>query len=346
MTRNPAIHPFLEACNRRPVPRVPLWIMRQAGRYMPQYQEVRGKVDFLTLCRTPELATRVTLLPIELLKVDAAILFSDILIPLEPMGVHVAFAEGEGPVLDPAVRSEKDIRALRSFDPREGVPFVMEAVRMIRRELDGKVPLIGFSGAPFTLATYMAEGGTSKSFHHIKTLLFARPDLADLLLDKLVTVVADYLNAQIAAGAQAVQIFDTWGGILAGPDYERFALSPVKKVIARLERKGVPVIYYLNNGAYLASFMEHLDCDVLGIDWRQDIRLTRRTLGKKKAIQGNMDPVALFADPGTVQAKACEVLRAAGPEPGYIFNLGHGILPQTPMENAVALVEAVHSFRY
>jgi uroporphyrinogen decarboxylase len=346
VTKSPIAHPFIEACNRRPVPHVPLWIMRQAGRYMPQYQAVRGKVDFLTLCRTPELATKVTLLPIELLKVDAAILFSDILIPLEPMGVHVAFAEGEGPVLTPPVRSEKDIRALRSFRPEEGVPFVMEAVRMIRRELDGKVPLIGFSGAPFTLATYMTEGGTSKSFHHIKTLLFARPELADLLLDKLATVVADYLNAQIAAGAQAVQLFDTWGGILAGADYERFALSPVKKVIARLDRKDLPVIYYLNNGAYLASFVEGIDCDVYGMDWRQDIALARRTIGRKKAIQGNMDPVVLFADAKTVQAKAREILRAAGPEPGYIFNLGHGILPQTPMENAVALVEAVHSFQY
>ncbi len=346
MSNPPAKLPFLEACNRRPVARTPLWIMRQAGRYMPQYQEVRGKVDFLTLCKTPELATKVTLLPVELLGVDAAILFSDILVPLEPMGIKVEFHEGEGPVLTPPVRTEADIRALRSEGIPEGVPFVMEAVKMIRQGLGGKTPLIGFSGAPFTLATYMVEGGTSKSFQHIKTLIFSRPELADILLDKLVTVVADYLNAQIAAGAQAVQIFDTWGGILPHAEYRRFALEPVKKVIARLNRKGVPVIYYINNGAYLAEYMDGVDCDVLGIDWRQDMGLTRRTIGRKKAVQGNMDPVLLFADPKTIAARAQEILREAGPEPGLIFNLGHGILPQTPMEHAIALVEAVHSFKY
>ena len=336
-------YPFIEACYRRPASHTPIWIMRQAGRYMPQYQAVRGEVDFLTLCKTPELATKVTLLPIDLVGVDAAILFSDILIPLEPMGISVAFEDKVGPVLS-AVRDEDQIRALRPIEAEEDVPFVMDAIRMIRGELEGRVPLIGFSGAPFTLATYAVEGGTTKSFHNIKGLLYARPELADALMDLLADVVISYLNAQIAAGAQAVQIFDTWGGILDDPEYVRFALNPTVKVISRLNREGVPVIYYLNNGAYLAHHMEGLDVEVIGIDWRQDIRVARQTFGRSKAVQGNLDPTVLFASPEEVRRRAHELLEKAGPEPGHIFNLGHGILPQTPMKNAIALVEAVHEF--
>jgi len=318
--------------------------MRQAGRYMPQYQEVRGQVDFLTLCKTPELATRVTLLPIDLLGVDAAILFSDILIPLEPMGISVAFEDKIGPVLS-AVQDENSIKALRRIDAHEDVGFVMEAIRMIRHELDGRVPLIGFSGSPFTLATYAVEGGTTKSFHNIKGLIYSRPDLGDLLMDLLADVVIDYLNAQVDAGAQAIQIFDTWGGILADPEYVRFSLKPVQKVVANLKREGVPVIYYLNNGSYLAHHMAHVDADVIGIDWRHDIGKARETFGRTKAVQGNLDPTVLFASPEEVRARAHRVMDMAGPEPGHIFNLGHGILPQTPMENAIALVEAVHEYR-
>lgn len=338
------VYPFLEACWRRPVSRRPVWIMRQAGRYMPQYQDIRGQVDFLTLCKTPELATRVTLLPVELLGVDAAILFSDILIPLEPMGISVDFKDGVGPVLSP-VRDEKAIRALKDIEPEQDVPFVPEALRMIRAELEGKTPLIGFSGSPFTLATYAVEGGTSKSFHNIKSLLYSRPDLADLLVDKLAGVVTSYLNAQIHAGAQAIQIFDTWGGILAEEEYLRFAFAPLKKILAGLDRKITPVIYYLNNGAHLARHMDALDVEVLGIDWRQDIGQVRRTLGQKKAVQGNLDPAVLFAPREEVRARAHRLLNAAGPEPGHIFNLGHGILPATPMDNAIALVEAVHEYQ-
>ena len=337
-------YPYIEACYRRPTSHTPIWIMRQAGRYMPQYQAVRGEVDFLTLCKTPELATKVTVLPIDLLKVDAAILFSDILIPLEPMGIPVAFEDKVGPVLS-AVRDEKAIKALRPIEPEQDVPFVLEAIRMIRSELEDRVPLIGFSGAPFTLATYAVEGGTTKSFHHIKGLMYSRPDLADRLVDLLADVVIAYLNAQIKAGAQAVQIFDTWGGILAEPEYMRFALAPTRKVIAGLKRKGVPVIYYLNNGSYLARHMENLDVDVVGIDWRQDIGTARRTFGRAKAVQGNLDPTVLFASAGEIRRRAHQLMDEAGPEPGHIFNLGHGILPQTPMENAIALVEAVHEYR-
>ena len=337
-------YPYIEACWRRPVPHTPIWIMRQAGRYMPQYQAVRGEVDFLTLCKTPELATKVTLLPIDLINADAAILFSDILIPLEPMGIPVAFEDKVGPVLG-AVRDEKEIRALRAIEPEEDVPFVLEAIRMIRSELEGRVPLIGFSGAPFTLATYGVEGGTTKSFHHIKGLVYSRPELADELMDKLADVVASYLNAQIAAGAQAVQIFDTWGGILADSEYVRFALNPTKKVISKLNRKGIPVIYYLNNGSYLSHHMEELDVDVIGIDWRQDISQARKSFGQSKAVQGNLDPTVLFASPDQIRKRAHRLMDEAGPEPGHIFNLGHGILPQTPMENAIALVEAVHEYK-
>jgi uroporphyrinogen decarboxylase len=337
-------YPYIEACFRRPASHTPIWIMRQAGRYMPQYQKVRGEFDFLTLCKTPDLATRVTLLPIDLLGVDAAILFSDILIPLEPMGLSVAFEENVGPVLS-AVRDEAAIKALRTIEAQEDVSFVMEAIRLIRRELGGRVPLIGFSGSPFTLATYAVEGGTTKSFHNIKGLVYSRPDLADYLMDLLANVVINYLNAQIDAGAQAVQIFDTWGGILAEPEYVRFSLGPVKKIVANLKRDGIPVIYYLNNGSYLAHHMEGLAADVIGIDWRQDIGESRRSFGRKKAVQGNLDPTVLFASPEEIRRRAHMLMDEAGPEPGHIFNLGHGILPQTPMENAIALVEAVHDYR-
>jgi uroporphyrinogen decarboxylase len=337
-------YPYIEACFRRPASRTPIWIMRQAGRYMPQYQKVRGEVDFLTLCKTPDLATKVTLLPIDLLGVDAAILFSDILIPLEPMGISVAFEDKVGPVLS-AVRDEASITALRTIEAEEDVGFVMEAIRMIRRELEGRVPLIGFSGSPFTLATYAVEGGTTKSFHNIKGLIYARPDLADYLMDLLADVVINYLNAQIDAGAQAVQIFDTWGGILAEPEYIRFSLKPVKKIVANLKRDGIPVIYYLNNGSYLAHHMEGLEVDVIGIDWRQNLGESRRSFGKTKAVQGNLDPTVLFASSEEIRSRAHNLMDEAGPGPGHIFNLGHGILPQTPMENAIALVEAVHEYR-
>jgi uroporphyrinogen decarboxylase len=311
---------------------------------MPQYQEIRGQVDFLTLCKTPELATKVTLLPVDLLDVDAAILFSDILIPLEPMGISVAFEDKVGPILS-AVQDEASIKALRRIEAHEEVGFVMEAIRMIRKELDGRVPLIGFSGSPFTLATYAVEGGTTKSFHNIKGLIYSRPDLADLLMDLLADVVINYLNAQVDAGAQAIQIFDTWGGILADPEYVRFSLKPVQKVIAHLKRDGIPVIYYLNNGAYLDHHMDQVEADVIGIDWRHDIAKARSTFGRKKAVQGNLDPTVLFASPQEVRARAHRIMDEAGPEPGHIFNLGHGILPQTPMDNAIALVKAVHEYR-
>jgi len=335
---------YIDACFRRPTSHTPIWIMRQAGRYMPQYQAVRGEVDFLTLCKTPELATKVTLLPIDLINADAAILFSDILIPLEPMGIPVEFKDSVGPVLG-AVRDEASIKALRAINSEEDVSFVMDAIRMIRKELEGRVPLIGFSGAPFTLATYAVEGGTTKSFHNIKGLVFSRPELADYLMDLLADVVIDYLNAQVDAGAQAIQIFDTWGGILADPEYVRFALNPAKKVIAGLKREGIPVIYYLNNGSYLAHHMDEVDADVIGIDWRQDIVQSRNTFGKTKAVQGNLDPTVLFASPEEIRRRAHELMDRAGPEPGHIFNLGHGILPQTPMDNAIALVEAVHDYK-
>ncbi|MDF1526993.1 MAG: uroporphyrinogen decarboxylase [bacterium] len=335
---------YIDACFKRPTNHTPIWIMRQAGRYMPQYQEVRGQVDFLTLCKTPDLATKVTLLPIDLLNVDAAILFSDILIPLEPMGISVAFEDKVGPILSP-VRDEATIKALRTIESEEDVGFVMDAIRMIKKELDGRVPLIGFSGSPFTLATYAVEGGTTKSFHNIKGLIYSRPELADYLMDLLADVVINYLNAQVDAGAQAIQIFDTWGGILADPEYVRFSLKPVQKVIANLKRHDTPVIYYLNNGSYLAHHMDSIDADVIGIDWRQDIGEARRTFGRKKAVQGNLDPTVLFASPEEVRIRAHRIMDEVGPEPGHIFNLGHGILPQTPMDNAIALVQAVHEYR-
>jgi len=320
----------------------PVWMMRQAGRFLKTYRALRKKADFLTMCKTPELAAQATMLPINELGVDAAILFSDILIPVEAMGMELDFTPA--PVFPDPIRSKKQIEALCIPDPEETVPYVLEAIRILRRELEGRVPLIGFSGAPFTLATYMIEGGGSKNFIEIKNLMYQEPELFGSLMDKITETDTRYLNAQIAAGAQAVQVFDTWGGILTPEDYATYALPYTKRVIDGLNRDGVPVIHYVGTGSTLLPLIKTAGSDVVGVDWRIDIGEARRILGPDIAVQGNFDPTALFAPIPEIQRRVKEILDRAGDAPGHIFNLGHGILPPTPEDHAKALIEAVHTY--
>jgi uroporphyrinogen decarboxylase len=339
-------HLFLRACRREPVERVPVWFMRQAGRYMPEYRAVRAGASFWQMVRTPELACQVTLQPIERFGFDAAILFSDILVVLPPMGLDVEFAEG-GPQLAAPVARAADVERLRVPDPEEAVPFVMEAVRQIRRGLGERVPLIGFAGAPFTLAAYAVEGGGSKQWERTKAMLFADPAAFRALLDKLAAMVASYLEAQVAAGAQAVQLFDSWAGILARTDFREFALAPVARIVETLrgsrtwaESGGVPIIYFVNGCAPYLGDLAQSGADVLGVDWRVDIGEARRRVGPI-AVQGNLDPTALFAPEEVVRQRVADVLGSAGSAPGHIFNLGHGILPGTDPARVAAAVEAV-----
>jgi uroporphyrinogen decarboxylase len=404
---------FLRACRREPVERTPIWIMRQAGRYLPEYRELRAKIDFLTSCRTPEIACEITLQPVRRLGVDAAILFSDILIPLPGMGVQVEF--NPGPVIEKPVRTRADIEALRIPDAREATPFVMEAVRLIRRELIGSVPLIGFAGAPFTLATYLVEGGGSRSFAAIKSLLFSEPELAHRLLSVCADTTASYLTEQVRAGAQAAMLFDTWAGILSPPDYRAFALPYAQRVFEAVGAAGVsdgvgsslpeareggprpsraetvPRIYYAGESAGYLDQVAAVGAEVIGLDWRVGLDVGRRRLGDDVAVQGNLDPAVLLGPPSLIESRVREVLRQAraglaprdvparpgpgagpghamgeqavpdsghaaastpapevswdprpvGPAVGHVFNLGHGILPETPVENALFLVETV-----
>jgi len=333
---------FLKACRGEEAPYTPVWIMRQAGRYLPEYQAVRAEVDFLTLCKTPELAAKVTLQPVEKLGVDAAILFSDILIAVEAMGMHLEFSDKKGPVLSDPVRTKSAVDRLVIPDTEDSMSFVLEAIRILRSQLN--VPLIGFSGAPFTLATYMIEGGSSKNFLNTKRMMFQNPGLFSLLMDKITMTVISYLTSQIRAGAQAVQLFDTWAGALAPGDYKEFVLPYVKRAIAELKKEGVPVIYFVNECAALLKEIKKTPADVIGIDWRIDLKDAIKGLGKKFAVQGNLDPCALFLPQEKMEDKVKDILWKGEFARGHIFNLGHGILPESPVENAVALVEAVHRF--
>jgi uroporphyrinogen decarboxylase len=338
---------FLRACRRQPVPRTPVWMMRQAGRYLPQYQAVRSKVTFLELCKTPELACEVTLQPIDIFGFDAAILFSDILIPLEPMGLGLEFLPDHGPKIPHPVRDRAGVDRVAVPDPEDTMGFVMDAIRTIRNALAGRVPLIGFAGAPFTMATYAVEGGGSKSYAHTKGLLFGDPQAAHALLDKLAKTTALYLEAQIRAGAQAVQLFDSWAGILAPPDFREFALDYARRVIEAVKASPAyrdnpaPIIYFANGCAPYLDVLASSGADVLGIDWRVDLGEARRRLGDGVAVQGNMDPTCLFMAPDRLRARVQDVLRAAGDAPGHVFNLGHGILPNTDPERVRVMVEAV-----
>jgi uroporphyrinogen decarboxylase len=331
---------FLRACRREPVERTPIWIMRQAGRYMSEYRAVRKRHDFLTVCRTPELAAEVTLQPIDKLGVDAAILFSDILILGEALGFEMEFSPG--PVLAAPVRSADDVAKMRTDEPQARLGFVYESIRILRRELTGRVPLIGFAAAPFTLAVYLVEGGGSKNFGHIKGLLFGDPATAHALMERLADATARHLLAQIEAGAQAVQLFDTWAGLLGPDEYREFDLRYTRQVLDRLKEAGVPRIYFALNSNHLYDEVRESGADVLGVDWRTPLDRAGERLGPDYALQGNLDPCVLLGSAETVKQHARRVLERAAGLPGHIFNLGHGILPNTPVENALTLVRTVH----
>jgi uroporphyrinogen decarboxylase len=333
---------FLRACRRQPVDRTPVWFMRQAGRYMPEYRAVRERHDLLEICRTPELAVEVTLQPVRALGVDAAILFSDLLLPLEPLGVPFHFAAGEGPVVDTPVRDASDIARLRRFDPRDELRPVLEAIRLLRRELDGQVPLIGFAGAPFTLASYAVEGGRSTQFAATKALMYSDPRAWHELAERLAEVVGDYLRAQAEAGAQALQVFDSWVGVLDADDYREFVLPHLRTLFARIGGL-VPVIHFGTGTFHLLGLQRAAGGDVIGVDWRIGLDEGWRAAGETVALQGNLDPSALLGPRERLLARVDEVLHRAGGRAGHIFNLGHGILPATPVENVKAVVDHVHA---
>jgi uroporphyrinogen decarboxylase len=334
---------FLRACRRLPVDRTPVWFMRQAGRYMPEYRALREKHSLLTLCRTPELALEVTLQPINALGVDAAILFSDLLIPLAPMGIPFDFLQGEGPRIERPLRTAADVAALRRIEPREDLAMVLEAIRLIRRELDGRVPLIGFAGAPFTLASYAIEGGHSSNFALTKSMLYSEPQTWHRLAALFADIVRDYLRAQVAAGAQALQLFDSWVGALDEADYREFVLPHVRHILDGLKDLDVPVIHFGTTTGHLLAVQREAGGDVIGIDWRTPLDEGWERVGPDRAVQGNLDPTLLFAPRERLLARVDDVLRRAGGRPGHIFNLGHGILPGTPVENVKAVVEHVHA---
>ena len=340
-------HLLIDALLRRPVPRTPVWFMRQAGRYLPEYRQVREQAgSFMNLCTNPELACEVTLQPLRRFRLDAAILFSDILTIPDAMGLGLSFAEGEGPRFARPVRSEADKERLPCMDPETDLGYVMEAVRLIRRELAGRAPLIGFSGSPWTLATYMVEGRGSRDFKQVKTLLYDRPELMRRLLDKLAVAVADYLNAQIAAGTQAVMLFDTWGGVLPTEDYRDFALAAARQVRERLHLgegdNRIPAILFTKGGGQWLEYQAETGFDALGLDWTCDIGQARRRVGDRVALQGNLDPITLYAAPETIRQRVGRILENYGSGSGHVFNLGHGILPDVNPDHVTAMVEAVH----
>lgn len=334
-------HPFLAACRREPTSYTPIWLMRQAGRYMEDYRKLRAQYDFLNLCKRPDLAAEITVTPVERLGVDAAILFADILLVLEPMGVGLEYSKGDGPVIHRPVRNGKDVDGLKHFDPERELSFVYDAVKTIRNALGNKVPLIGFAGAPFTLACYLIEGSGSRNYVHTKKLFYNAPEAWKRLMERLAKVVAEYLNCQIAAGAQAVQLFDSWAGCLTPPDYEKYAAPHTKAVIDALA-PGVPVIHFSTGTAGALKQIRAAGGDVIGLDWRINLNEGWATVGHDVAIQGNFDPVALFASPKEIKLRAADILHRAAGHPGHIFNLGHGVLPETPVEHVIALVDAVH----
>ena len=338
---------FLRALMRQPIDYTPVWIMRQAGRYLPEYRATREKAgDFMTLCTTPELACEVTLQPLARFDLDAAILFSDILTVPDAMGLGLYFAEGEGPRFKNPVRTEKQIHDLIIPEPEQQLKYVMDAVRLIRRELHGRVPLIGFAGSPWTLATYMVEGSGSKTFSLSKTLLLQQPKLAHELLGKISTAVAAYLNAQIDAGAQALMIFDTWGGNLSPHLYREFSLRYMREIMQQLKRehqgRRVPVILFTKGGGQYLSDLADTGCDALGLDWTCDISEAKKQVGHRVALQGNMDPATLCASPDVIRAETARVLQSFGTGSGHVFNLGHGITPDINPDHVKVLIDTVH----
>ncbi len=335
---------FLKACRREPTERTPIWLMRQAGRYLPSYQALRQRYDFLTLCRTPELAAEVTLQPVEQLDVDAAILFSDILVVPEAMGLTVRLEDGLGPQIEHPVRTAADVARLVIPDPHEKLGYVLEAVHATLERLRGRVPLIGFAGAPWTLLAYMVEGSGTGDFRRARVFIREAPDVAHALLEKIAHAVARFLRAQIEAGVHAVQLFDTWAGLLDPDSFAEFALAGVRRVIRELKAAGcddVPILLFSRGTAAWTETLAETGADVLSLDWTCDLARARQQVGDRVALQGNLDPIALLASPDIVVREARRVLARFGPGSGHIFNLGHGVLPETPVENVRRLVDTV-----
>jgi len=338
---------LIRALLRQPVDVTPVWMMRQAGRYLPEYLEVRRQAgSFMALCTNPELACEVTMQPLERFPLDAAILFSDILTIPDAMGLGLYFETGEGPRFEKPVRTAADVNALAAPDPEAELRYVMDAVRLIRQTLDNRLPLIGFSGSPWTLATYMVEGRATKTFSHVKGMMYSEPQLLHRMLDTVARSVTSYLNAQIAAGAQAVMIFDTWGGVLTPDDYRDFSLQYMQQIVSGLTREAdglqVPVVLFTKGGCQWLEAMADTGADALGLDWSTDLALARKRVGDRVALQGNLDPAVLYATPEIIREKVAEVLARFGRGSGHVFNLGHGITPDVDPENAGVLVNAVH----
>ncbi len=334
---------MMKAARCEPAERVPIWLMRQAGRYMAEYRAVRERMTFLELCKNPPLCAEVMLVAVERLGVDAAIIFADLLPILEPMGLELAFTAHEGPVIRNPVRSAEDVEGVRELTDLDPLAFVLETVRLTRAGLDERLPLIGFAGAPFTLASYAIEGGSSRTYRHVKTLMYNDPGAWHALMNRLARAVAAYLNGQIAAGAQLVQLFDSWVGCLGPDDYRDYVLPHTRAAVEAIQ-PGAPVIHFATGNPALLPLLSEAGGTVIGVDWRVRLDDAWRTVGHDKAVQGNLDPAVLLATPAEIRRRAQVVLAESGGRPGHIFNLGHGVLPQTPVENAIALVEAVHEF--
>lgn len=332
---------FLKACRREPVDCTPVWFMRQAGRYMIEYRRLREKHSILELCKTPELAAQVTMQPIDRFALDAAIIFADILLPLEPMGLSLEFAEGEGPVIHNPVRDGAAVERLKVIDGGE-LQYVMDAINLTRTKLAGRVPLIGFAGAPFTLASYAIEGGSSRNYVRTKQMMYGEPQAWHRLMDKFARVITGYLRRQIKAGAQAVQLFDSWVGCLSAGDYAEYVMPHVQLIFEGLKHEGVPLIHFGTGTTAILKAMRRAGGDVIGVDWRIPLDEAWDLVGHDRAVQGNLDPVALFGPIPEIERRVTDILRRAAGRPGHIFNLGHGILPNTPVEHVAAAIDLVH----
>jgi uroporphyrinogen decarboxylase len=333
---------FLRACRKQPTDRVPVWYMRQAGRYQPEYRKVREKYSLMEICEIPEVCAEVTLLPVRQLNTDAAILFSDIMIPVKAMGMEVDIKGGYGPVISNPIKETADVRRLRDLDPEADLPKTMETIRILHRELN--VPLIGFAGAPFTLASYMIEGGPSKNYYKTKQMMYAAPQVWNELMDKLADMIITYMKAQVAAGAQAVQIFDSWIGSLSPGDYRQYVFPTMQKIFGSLKESGAPTIYFGINTGELLHVWKELPVDVIGVDWRVPLESARSRVGERFALQGNLDPALLLAPWEVIEQKTKEVIDMGMAQPGYIFNLGHGVFPEVKVETLQKLTHFVHQY--
>ena len=336
---------FLEACYHRPTPRPPIWIMRQAGRYLPEYREIRAKYSFLEMCRKPEVVKEVTLQPIRRFGMDAAIIFSDILLPLPSMGLDLSFQAGEGPVISNPIQSSEDVVKLKQFDPVKDLDYVAEALALTRAELDDDKALLGFAGAPFTLACYAIQGGSSPGFEKVRQLMYREPKTMEHLLAKLADMTIEHLRMQVKAGAQAIQLFDTWGGLLSTYDYQRRIFPHVQKILNGVGDLDVPRILFIRNASHFRTFLNMANCEVIGLDWTMPFEETRRILGDDYAVQGNLDPMFLFTRPDVLRRRVLAMIEVNHDNPGYIVNLGHGIHKTTPIESVQTFVDTVKSYR-